>query len=210
MKSTTKQSVNLSKVLMFLFKLITFPFYCVYLFLFKIPTDGPAKIVGFCRFSIFVTLSILITQNHKFEYFIKNLIESNEWFPISSNVILAIIGIIMLINLPLSFFEMFGFSTGSYWYNPHESNEKNSFSGYDAIEEGIDYRNNLLKAKHTPGKIKELKKRLEDRGYSSLKVRENVDSEIFDICLTESMESGHKVFIIETDKDYSEFIDNFK
>ncbi len=158
MKSTTKQSVNLSKVLMFLFKLITFPFYCVYLFLFKIPTDGPAKIVGFCRFSIFVTLSILITQNHKFEYFIKNLIESNEWFPISSNVILAIIGIIMLINLPLSFFEMFGFSTGSYWYNPHESNEKNSFSGYDAIEEGIDYRNNLLKAKHTPGKIKELKK----------------------------------------------------
>lgn len=158
MKSTIKKSVNLKKVLMFLFKLITFPFYCVYLFLFKIPTDGPAKIVGFCRFSIFVTLSILMTQNHKFEFFIKNFIKSNEWFPISSNVILAIVGIVMLINLPLSFFEMFGFSTGSYWYNPYENNEKDSFSGYDAIEEGIDYRNNLLKAKHTPGKIKELKK----------------------------------------------------
>lgn len=158
MKSTTKHSVNLKKILIFLLKLITFPFYCIYLFLFKIPTEGPAKFVGFCRFSIFVTLSVLMTQNHKFEYFIKNNIESNDWFPISSNIILAVIGIIMLINLPLSFFEMFGFSTGSYWYNPYENNEKNSFSNYDAIEEGIDYRNNLLKAKHTPGKIKELKK----------------------------------------------------
>ena|SRR3989344_2035756 len=46
--------------------------------------------------------------------------------------------------------------------------------------------------------LKELKKRLEKRNYSSQKVRENIDSEIFDICLSEAHEQGHKILIIDT------------
>lgn len=58
--------------------------------------------------------------------------------------------------------------------------------------------------------IKDLKKRLEMRGYSKNKVRENLDCEIFDVCLTEAIESGHKVFVIEKESDYSEFLKLFK
>jgi len=46
--------------------------------------------------------------------------------------------------------------------------------------------------------LKKLKKRLEKRGYSKLKVRENLDSEIFDICLNEAKELGHKIKTIKT------------
>ena len=50
--------------------------------------------------------------------------------------------------------------------------------------------------------LKTLKKRLEKRGYSQLKVRENLDSEIFDICLNEAIEQGHKPVVVDTTKDY--------
>lgn len=43
--------------------------------------------------------------------------------------------------------------------------------------------------------LKKLKKRLEKRGYSKSKVRENLDSEIFDVCLNEAKEMGHKIII---------------
>lgn len=49
--------------------------------------------------------------------------------------------------------------------------------------------------------ISELKKRLEKRGYSKEKVRENLDSEIFDVCLTEALEAKHNVLVTDTDKD---------
>lgn len=45
--------------------------------------------------------------------------------------------------------------------------------------------------------LKKLKKRLEKRGYSSAKVRENMDAEIFDVCLNEAKEEGHKIKIIK-------------
>jgi adenylate kinase len=46
--------------------------------------------------------------------------------------------------------------------------------------------------------LKELKKRLEARGYPKAKVRENLDAEIFDVCGTEAREKGHKVIEIST------------
>lgn len=49
--------------------------------------------------------------------------------------------------------------------------------------------------------LKELKQRLEKRNYSKEKVRENLDSEIFDTCNIEAKEEGHKPIIIQTDKD---------
>ena len=46
--------------------------------------------------------------------------------------------------------------------------------------------------------LKKLKKRLEKRGYSKAKVRENMDAEIFDVCLNEAKEEGHKVRVVKT------------
>ena len=48
--------------------------------------------------------------------------------------------------------------------------------------------------------LKVLKKRLENKGYSKEKVRENLDAEIFDVCLTEAEEAGHKLLIVDTTK----------
>ena len=46
--------------------------------------------------------------------------------------------------------------------------------------------------------LKTLKKRLEKRGYSKSKVRENMDAEIFDVCLQEAKEEGHKIRVLKT------------
>ncbi|MBI4148865.1 adenylate kinase family protein [Candidatus Woesearchaeota archaeon] len=39
--------------------------------------------------------------------------------------------------------------------------------------------------------IKTLHQRLQKRGYNQLKIRENLDAEIFDTCYTEAQEMGH-------------------
>lgn len=52
----------------------------------------------------------------------------------------------------------------------------------------------------TKCELKTLKKRLEGKGYLPEKVRENMDAEIFDICLNEAIEMGHKVLIVETSR----------
>ncbi|MBI2140864.1 AAA family ATPase [Candidatus Woesearchaeota archaeon] len=41
--------------------------------------------------------------------------------------------------------------------------------------------------------LKTLQQRLRRKGYSQAKVRENLDAEIFDTCLSEAQENGHKV-----------------
>ncbi len=46
--------------------------------------------------------------------------------------------------------------------------------------------------------LKTLKKRLENRGYSAAKVRENLDAEIFDTCLIEAEERGHRLISVDT------------
>ncbi|MEK6956191.1 MAG: adenylate kinase family protein [Nanoarchaeota archaeon] len=48
--------------------------------------------------------------------------------------------------------------------------------------------------------IKELKKRLNKRKYSKIKIRENLDAEIFDVCLVEAKENKHKILIVDTTK----------
>lgn len=44
--------------------------------------------------------------------------------------------------------------------------------------------------------LKKLKKRLEKRKYSNKKIKENLEVEIFDVCLTEAKERGHKLKIV--------------
>jgi len=48
--------------------------------------------------------------------------------------------------------------------------------------------------------ISELKKRLEKRGYSAAKIRENLDVEILDLILEEAKEFGHKIKVVDTSK----------
>ena len=50
----------------------------------------------------------------------------------------------------------------------------------------------------TKCELKELKKRLEKRKYNKEKIRENLDSEIFEICLSEAIENGHTILIFDT------------
>lgn len=46
--------------------------------------------------------------------------------------------------------------------------------------------------------IKVLKKRLQKRKYSKEKIKENIQAEIFDVCLNEAKEKKHKILIIDT------------
>lgn len=45
--------------------------------------------------------------------------------------------------------------------------------------------------------LKALKKRLQKRKYSRDKVRVNLDAEIFDVCLVEAKELGHKIKVVD-------------
>jgi len=49
--------------------------------------------------------------------------------------------------------------------------------------------------------LKELENRLRTKKYSKEKIRENLDAEIFDVCLNEAKENRHKVVVIDTTKD---------
>ena len=48
--------------------------------------------------------------------------------------------------------------------------------------------------------LKELESRLRNKKYSKDKIRENLDAEICDVCLSESKEKGHKVLVVDTTK----------
>ena len=50
----------------------------------------------------------------------------------------------------------------------------------------------------TKCELKRLKQRLEKRGYSPEKVRENMDAEIFDVCLMEAVEAQHNIIMLDT------------
>lgn len=57
-----------------------------------------------------------------------------------------------------------------------------------------------------------LKRRLKRRRYSAEKVRENMDCEIFEVCMTEAAEAGHNIIAVQTDKkvDYDKLIQKIK
>lgn len=52
--------------------------------------------------------------------------------------------------------------------------------------------------------IKLLKKRLKKRNYPEKKIRENLDAEIFDVCLIEATEANHNVFAVDATKATTE------
>lgn len=46
--------------------------------------------------------------------------------------------------------------------------------------------------------LKILRKRLADRVYNEDKIKDNLESEIFNVCFEEAKEKGHKIILIET------------
>jgi len=55
----------------------------------------------------------------------------------------------------------------------------------------------------TCSNLKKLEKRLKEKKYSKKKIRENLDSEIFQICLNEAKEKKHNIIIFDTNKKIS-------
>ena len=51
--------------------------------------------------------------------------------------------------------------------------------------------------------IKELNKRLKRKKFHKSKIRENLQAEIFDICLNEAKEKKHKIVIVNTTKGFN-------
>lgn len=48
--------------------------------------------------------------------------------------------------------------------------------------------------------LKTLEKRLKKKRYNKKKIRENLDCEIFDVCLNEAKVEGHKILVVDTTK----------
>ena len=51
----------------------------------------------------------------------------------------------------------------------------------------------------TRSELKTLQQRLKKRGYGKAKIRENIDAEIFEVCLQEAQEQRHKISVVYTD-----------
>ncbi len=54
-----------------------------------------------------------------------------------------------------------------------------------------------------------LKHRLAKKGYGKAKIRENLDAEIFEVCLSEAHELGHKVLIFDATKAKNSAVKTF-
>ncbi|MBU2561032.1 MAG: AAA family ATPase [Nanoarchaeota archaeon] len=60
--------------------------------------------------------------------------------------------------------------------------------------------------------LKRLSMILKKRGYPEHKIKENLECEIFDVCLNEAREAGHNILVVETDKkvDYVSLMKKIK
>ncbi len=58
--------------------------------------------------------------------------------------------------------------------------------------------------------LRVLEKRLQKRGYGAAKIRENLDAEIFDVCLVEASEKGHKIKVVDTSSGVGKVLKSFK
>ena len=62
--------------------------------------------------------------------------------------------------------------------------------------------------------LKELERRLKKRKYNKEKIKENLDAEIFDVCLNEAKESKYDIIAVDITKGIksalNSFIKNFR
>jgi len=155
----TQESVVVKKtgilaIFSFLLKVITFPFYCLYLWLFKVP-PVPMPVLGFVRFLVFITLSL---QNKAFELFLNDFCDKHKLPSSISIAILGILAIVMLIGLFFSFMETFGYHDATYSGVGFHDNKKKYNSKFEAFNETLEYRDSVLKTKYGTTQVDELKK----------------------------------------------------
>ncbi len=89
-----KQSVSFGRILTFIFKVITLPLYTIYVFLFKIPTDGPAPLVGLLRFVFFLSIGMYADEHRQLENFVRQFEDNHTWMP--ANIIIPFYAVILL------------------------------------------------------------------------------------------------------------------
>lgn len=97
-------------------------------------------------------------------------------------------------------------------------NNKIKNDNYKKIKDGMiidSHLSHYLPSKYvdlciiTKCNLKVLEKRLKKRRYSNKKIRENLDAEIFDVCLNEAKENNHEVFVVDTSKGIKTAINSF-
>jgi hypothetical protein len=138
------------------FRAITWPFYLIYYYLFRVP-ELPNRMMGVIRLAIFLTIAI---EYKPIDMFIIELVDKYELPKWCASVPMGIISVLMLIGLFLSFMEILGLHDGkkSGYFFALDEVEATSSSGYSGIDEALEFRETILRSQHLPGKIEELKK----------------------------------------------------
>lgn len=151
-----KKGLRIRYILSLPFRIAFVPFYAIYMLFFEVPSV-PSVLLGTFRLLSFLFI-MMNTSSIAFQNWAENVFLSHG---LSQNFfagVKAIYALFMLFNLLLSVLEICGFhdpSKSGYYYNDEELS---SSSGYDSFDKVLEYRDSLLKTKHTPDKIEELKK----------------------------------------------------
>lgn len=138
------------------FRVITWPFYLIYYYLFRVP-ELPNRIMGAIRMAIFVAIGL---QYRAIDMFIIDIVDKYELPKWCASLPMGIIAILMLIGLFLSLMQILGLHDGAKSGVVFSLDETTSAggSGYDAIDDALEYRETILRSQHYPDKVEELKK----------------------------------------------------
>lgn len=137
------------------FRLITWPFYLIWYWLYRVPVV-PNFVLGAVRLAIFIAIAL---QYREIDMFIIRTVDHYELPKFCASIPMGLYSILMLIGIFFSFLQMLGMHDGTksgLMFSMADS--PSSGSGFDAIDESLQYRETLLKATHLPGKVEELKK----------------------------------------------------
>jgi hypothetical protein len=159
--TVVKNEFSFRLFLWWVFKIVTLPFYMVYTFLFKIPNDGPAPLVGLIRLMVFFSIiyygQTIFDTNREYVEFVSKHLYLNELF---ANLLALTVMITIAVGIFSSLLVATGFnSTVGYSYNSNCEN-----SNYNNLKEAFEFRNGILEQETTTGKMKEMAK----TGFSTL------------------------------------------
>ena len=139
------------------FRAITWPFYLIYYYLFRIP-ELPSRTKGAIRLAIFVAIAL---QYRVIDMFIIEMVDKFELPKLCASIPMGIISVLMIIGLFLSFMQILGMHDGmkSGFFFELDENTSGSGSGYDAIDSALEYRETVLRTTLShENKMDELKK----------------------------------------------------
>jgi hypothetical protein len=156
-KRTLRVRYILGRIISLPVLMVQIPLHAIYLIFFKVPSV-PSHLLGLFRFLSFLFI-MMNTSSIPFQNWAENIFITHGLSQEFFKGVLCIYAIVILGNFVLSFMEICGLhdpKESGYCYD--DDGELSSNSGYDSFDKVLEYRDSLLKAKHTPGKIEELKK----------------------------------------------------